>query len=171
MFGQRRSAIRIAALMLAAALAAGCTGTRSGQTAAPDITPIGAMVLRAAPVKGDKAHFAFATVDGAPIAILREMSTALNRAATAKKLSVVPIGDAARTYEVRGYLSAIGDTNGTTLVYVWDVVDMRGARLHRVSGQVAGRAASGDPWSGITSETVAAAAARTITAFDDWVND
>lgn len=170
MFGPRRNR-PFAAIFLAAALAlSGCVSGPAGKgpsTFGAD----GAAATQGAPIKGDKARFAFAPVNGAPLDVLRDMSSAMNQEAVAHKLKVVPNGDPSATYLVKGYLSAIGDGSGTTLVYVWDILDTNGVRLHRITGQEAGRPAASDPWSGIQAPTVTVAARRTLDALSEWVRE
>jgi hypothetical protein len=160
---------RVATLGLVAVMAAGCTSflPKAG-SGPPMISPLGAFAMRSAPVTGEAARFSFAAVSGAPTDVLRDMSGAMNRESSARKLVVVPAGDPTATYVVKGYLSAVGDAGGTSLVFVWDVFDQRGVRLHRVSGQVAGGRASTDPWTGIKDNTIDAAARRTVDSLAHW---
>ncbi|MEP2744261.1 hypothetical protein [Bauldia litoralis] len=151
-----------AILVIAATLLAGCNTTQFAPGASqPSVKP---------PVTGSAAVFAFAPVDGVPIQILQALSAALNREASAQRLNVVPNNNPSRVYEVRGFVSAVADGQSTRLVYVWDVVDNKGARLHRITGQQAGGRATGDPWTGIGNETVNLAARQTIAELLKWVD-
>src|SRR6185369_4481817 len=47
------------------------------------------------------------------------------------------------THILRGYLSQVSDRNSTTVIYVWDVVDPAGTRLHRIQGTAKVKAAGG----------------------------
>lgn len=170
MFEPRRN-WSMAAVLLAGALAlSGCTGIGLGN-GPPTIAPAGATSMRSAPIRGDNARFAFAPVNGAPVDILRDMSTAMNREASSHRLKVVANGDPTATYVVKGYLSAIGDGAGTTLVYVWDIFDANGVRLHRITGQEPGKPAGSDPWTGVEGPTVTVAARRTMDALSEWVKE
>jgi hypothetical protein len=166
MFGPRQNGPLAALLVAVALVVSGCSSAGKGP---PTLAPA-AIASQAAPVKGDKARFAFAPVNGAPVDVLRDMSVAMNREASSHKLQVVPNGDPSATYLVRGYLSAVSEGNGTTLVYVWDILDRNGVRLHRISGQESGKAASGDPWAGIAEPTITVAARKTMDALSQWVN-
>ncbi len=166
MFGPRQVRSLLIAVT-AALLVAGCSGTARGPSA---LAP-GAVVSQAAPIKGEKARFAFAPVSGAPLDVLRDMSAAMNQEARTRRIQVVPNGDPSATYVVRGYLSAVSDGPGpSTLVYVWDVLDRNGVRLHRITGQEKGRAAGDDSWSGIGEPTIEVAARKTMDALSEWVN-
>ena len=152
----------LAFLVVATALLAGCNTTQLDPGAnLPSVKP---------PVTGSAAVFAFAPVTGVPTPILQALSAALNREAAAQRLRVVPNSDPSRVYEVRGFISAVADGQSTRLVYVWDVVDRNGARLHRITGQQAGGRPTGDPWTGIGNQTVNLAARQTISDLLKWVD-
>lgn len=153
------------ALVLAGCMAV--TMPRMG-TSTPTIGPMGATTLKSAPVKGTAARFAFVKISGPPAAVLSSMTSSLASEARARKLTLVPADDPDATYQVKGYLSAVGDRQGTALVYVWDVFDRKGVRLHRVSGQEAGSGTASDPWAGIDRSAVNATARQTIDDLVAW---
>lgn len=149
-------------LLLAVALVAGCNTTQFSPGAVQSVKP---------PVTGAAAKFGFAPIDGVPIPVLQALSGALNREAAAQRLNVVPNNDPARVYEVRGFVSAVADGQTTRLVYVWDVVDRQGVRLHRISGQQAGGKPTGSPWTGIGNQTIDLAARQTVAELSKWVGN
>lgn len=136
----------------------------------PRVGPLTAMRLGPAPIKGPDAKFAFVKIAGAPVNHAIEFDRALDSEAAARNLKIVPVGDPSATYLVKGYLSAVGDRGGTWLVYVWDVSDMTGRRLHRVTGEESSSGSAADPWSGISSETVRIVARRTIDDLISWAS-
>jgi hypothetical protein len=136
----------------------------------PNVGVKQAIRMGPAPIKGNDAKFAFAQIIGAPATQRMAFEKALQREAQIRKLNIVQPNDPAATYVVKGYLSAIGDNRGTLLVYVWDVADPTGKRLHRVSGQEPGKGSSSDPWSGIESDAVDIAAGRTIDDLVAWIS-
>jgi hypothetical protein len=136
----------------------------------PPRVPVKAAVrMGPAPIKGPDAKFSFTQINGAPATHLTTFSRALNTEAANRNLTIVQEGDPSATYLVKGYLSAIGDSKGTLLVYVWDVTDTTGKRLHRVSGQEPAGGSPSDPWGGIDTEAVNNAASRTIDDLASWV--
>ncbi len=159
-------------LLTGAAALAGCASTALPKpgTGAPALGPIAAVELKAAPIKGAEARFAFARITGAPGDLLTGLSASLNKEAKARKITLVPEEDPTATYKVKGYVSAVGGPSGTLLVYVFDVLDSRGVRIHRVSGQERGGGATSDPWGGISASTVAVAARHAIDDLAAWVN-
>ncbi len=168
MHRKRRIASAVAALAFALAACTSVPMPHMG-TGAPTIGPVGATTLKSAPVKGAAARFAFVKVSGPPPDILQSLNASLNSEARARKLNIVGQDDPDATYQVKGYLSAVGDRQGTVLVYVWDVLDRKGVRLHRVSGQETGAGTSSDPWAGIKRDTVNATARQTIDDLVAWV--
>lgn len=166
MFGVRRIRPGLAILFCAILLAAGCQ--TSSKFEPPSGTGPGTSV--AAPVKGAAAKFAFAPIEGVPVPILQAMSNALNQEAGQKRVNVVPATDPSAVYTVRGYLSAVAEGQNAKLVYVWDVVDRQGARLHRVTGQeIGGAFRNGDPWTGIGMANINDAARKTMDSLANWV--
>jgi hypothetical protein len=136
----------------------------------PNVPMKAAIRMGPAPIKGEQAKFSFTQINGAPAFHITNFSKALHTEATARHLNIVEDGDPSATYLVKGYLSAIGDSKGTLLVYVWDVTDTAGKRLHRVSGQEPAGGSSSDPWSGIGVDAVNNAASRTIDDLVSWIS-
>lgn len=134
----------------------------------PNVGVRSAIKLGPAPIKGDAAKFAFVEITGAPHQHIISFDRALKNEAEGRGLNIVPVGDPSTTYLVKGYLSAIGDRSGTFLVYVWDVTDASGVRLHRVSGKEAGGGSGTDPWLGIDAGAVSQVAQQTIDDLADW---
>jgi hypothetical protein len=126
--------------------------------------------LGPAPVKGETARFAFASVNGVPAEMRFRLEDSLKQFAATRNLVLVPEGDPTAVYHVKGYLSAVGDTSGTLLVYTWDVSDAFGTPLYRISGQETAAGSDADPWIGIRSDQIDAAARETIDKLADWVS-
>jgi hypothetical protein len=161
-----RLARLVTIVVLAAALAA-CAAERP-PLGPPVISPTRAGKLGPAPVKGAQASFTFQTVTSVPGEFSYALEDDLKAAAAARGLAVVAADDPTVTYQVKGYLSAVGDTNGILLVYVWDVFDRSGTRIHRFSGQQSAKGQGADPWSGVTTGMIKAAAGETIDALVAW---
>jgi hypothetical protein len=176
MIAPRRRPARIARLTLAfaaAAMLAGCTSVAlpaMGPGPPPLLTPKKIKTLGAAPVKGAAVPFAFMTVTGIPAAMRFSLEDSLKKYAATRNLAIVPEDDTTAVYHVRGYLSAVGDTTGTLLVYTWDVADALGTPLYRISGQETAAGSATDPWMGVSAAEVDAAARETIDKLADWVN-
>ncbi|MBN9059439.1 MULTISPECIES: hypothetical protein [Kaistia] len=158
-----------AAILLATFALAACNntlGTGQPSTASASAGAPTQPALPAVPLANAK--FSFAPVTGAPSNILNKLSSQLGQEAVAQNVALVPSGDPQATYVVKGYLSAVGDSSGTILVYVWDVFDASGRRVHRISGQETSANGSQDPWLGIDDATVSNVARRTVAAIVAW---
>src|SRR5690606_7150856 len=124
--------------------------------------------LGSAPVKGAAVSFAFVAVTGTPATRRFELEASLKKYAATRKLTLSEADEPGATYYVKGYLSAIGDTSGTLLVYVWDVYDSGGNPLHRISGQETAAGTESDPWVGVGGSQIDAVARETIDKLADW---
>jgi hypothetical protein len=112
----------------------------------------------------------FLPVEGAPQTAITNLSKSLRTSASSKGLKVLSPTQAGSRYKVKGYFSALDDGSGTLLVYVWDVLDQSGKRVHRINGQERANSASGDPWRAITDEELSRVADRTTTSLKAWVD-
>jgi hypothetical protein len=162
-----RRILRTAGACALAALVAACMAERP-QLGPPVISPTRLGTLGPAPVTGKAAHFAFAQVTSIPGEFAYALDDDLKNAAAERGLIMVAEGDPTTTYWVKGYLSAIGDMNGITLVYVWDVFDSAGQRLRRFTGQLPAPGKGADPWSGVSKDMIKTAARETIDALSEW---
>ena len=110
----------------------------------------------------------FLPIIGAPVQAVTPLSRQLGAEARAKGLTIRPSTDATAENILKGYLSAFADSGNVTVVYVWDVLDANGARLHRLQGQetVAGRGS--DPWASVTDAMMQKIAAKTLTDYQSW---
>jgi hypothetical protein len=153
------------ALFVAAGLLAGCSGAGQslGVLNQPPAGASGAMV----PVADAK--FAFAQVTGAPPEEVSTIADGITEEAKASGLTLVQEGDPSATYLVKGYLSAVGGSSGTVVIYVWDVLDMQGGRLHRISGQENAAGSGGDPWAGVDDGVLETIARDTVGRLAAWV--
>lgn len=165
---------RLAAAAALVLVLAGCqsTGTRltaasSGPTLAapPEATQPGLP-----PVPAALASFRFDQVLGVPTNQADTLAEAIGLYARERNLTLVRRGDPTATYRVLGYLSAVGGTGETNVVYVWDIVDANNRRLHRITGTEITAGGDADPWSGVTDAALANIAARTVEAIYAWVN-
>ncbi|MBB5752010.1 hypothetical protein [Prosthecomicrobium pneumaticum] len=145
--------------------AASTPAANPAATNSPSVLP-GASSRPTVPVSN--ARFSFVSLTGAPASVTGRLSSALGREAATRGLQLAPSGDESATYIVKGYLSAVGDASGTIIVYVWDIFDKNGRRMHRLSGQESISATAADPWGAIDGAVLDAVARRTIEAIGTW---
>ncbi|MCH5376043.1 MAG: hypothetical protein JJ992_18900 [Planctomycetes bacterium] len=114
---------------------------------------------------------AFLPVTGAPQSVVARLASSMRSAAKSNALPIVGSIDQGAKYQIKGYFSALNDRSGTTLVYVWDILDRSGARVHRISGQVKGPASNGDPWNAVSSDMIGNVANSTVAELNKWIGN
>lgn len=112
----------------------------------------------------------FLPIIGAPVQAVTPLSRQLGAEARAKGLTIRPSSDTTAENILKGYLSAFADGGNVTIVYVWDILDAGGARLHRLQGQEVVPARGGDPWAGVTDAAMQKIAAKTLEDYQSWKN-
>ena len=139
-----------------ATAAAPATSTAAGATATP-------------PAKSALIPISIAPVTGTPGGMRYALEDDLKKYAATRNFTVVPSDDPGVIYRLKGRVSAVGDSSGGLLVYVWDVMDASGRRVHRIAGQQVAAAAVADPWAGVSVTNIDDAARETIDGLADWV--
>lgn len=131
--------------------------------------------LQDAPRAPEGASIRFTPVIGAPLEAVTPLSEGLRNAATGGGLSIKASSDPTSDHVLKGYLAAEPAENTTLVIYVWDVLDGAGNRIHRIRGveEVAAvetgtgeEAASA--WAAVPSQTMERIAERTIADYLSW---
>lgn len=110
----------------------------------------------------------FLPIIGAPVEAVTPLSKKLGAEARSSGLTIRSASDNSARYILKGYLSAMNDGGKTTVVYVWDVLDSGGARLHRIQGEESVPGTAADPWSAVPAQTMEGIAQKTIRQYLDW---
>ncbi|WP_331371778.1 hypothetical protein [Sinorhizobium chiapasense] len=110
----------------------------------------------------------FLPIIGAPVEAVTPLSKQLGTDARAQGLAIKGSADQTSEHILKGYFSALNDGGKTTVVYVWDILDGSGNRLHRIQGQHTVASTAAEPWSAVPPETMQAIATKTIKAYLDW---
>lgn len=110
----------------------------------------------------------FLPIIGAPVQAVTPLSRQLGAEARSRGLSIKSSNDNTSAYILKGYLSAFSDSGKVTVVYVWDVLDGGGARLHRIQGQESVPSEAQDPWAAVPASVMEQIASKTITEFSTW---
>ncbi|MEP7454508.1 hypothetical protein [Phyllobacterium sp. SB3] len=116
------------------------------------------------------AKLRFAPIVGAPIGAATPLSQRLSALAKQKGIVLGTAGDTDNTHIMKGYFSALPDGNQTTIIYVWDVLDPAGTRLHRIQGQEKVPGGATDPWSTVPAATMEGIADKAIDGYLTWVS-
>lgn len=113
----------------------------------------------------------FLPIIGAPVQAVTPLSRQLGAQARAGGLTIRASGDSSTDHILKGYFSAFADGESVTVVYVWDILDNSGGRLHRVQGQERIAATPrGDPWTAVPAATMETIATKTINEYVAWKN-
>lgn len=113
---------------------------------------------------------AFLPVEGAPQSAVTTLSKSLRSNAQTQGLSLIGPSQSGAAFRVKGYFSALNDGAGTLLVYVWDVLDASGKRVHRINGQERSGTSKSDPWQAITEVELGRVANRTTQSLKSWID-
>ena len=117
---------------------------------------------------GDGEPVIFLPLEGVPTRASSSLSRSLQQSASTRGIALQRRAGNAQ-YQLKGYFSALNDGSGTLLVYVWDVLDSSGKRVHRINGQERNSNNRADPWLAINEDDLARVAETTAQALQTWV--
>lgn len=81
-------------------------------------------------------------------------------------------GNLPSTHVLKGYFSAVTEGTDTTVIYVWDIYDPAGNRVHRINGQQKAPSANGgDGWAAVPPSTMQAVADATVDQIATWLGN
>ncbi|MGV1820702.1 hypothetical protein [Agrobacterium tumefaciens] len=110
----------------------------------------------------------FLPIIGAPVQAVTPLSRQLGAEARAKGLTIRASNDNSAENILKGYFSAFADGSKVNIIYVWDVLDANGVRLHRLQGQETVAAKGSDPWAAATDRVMQDIAAKTLNEYSSW---
>ncbi|MBZ9962299.1 hypothetical protein [Mesorhizobium sp. BR1-1-2] len=116
-----------------------------------------------------------APIVGASVEAATPLTAELQTRARQRGITLAGSADQAATHVLKGYFSVISEGKDTTVIYVWDVYDPSGNRLHRINGQQKAASANsganggGDSWKAVAPATMQAIADQTIDQFAAWL--
>lgn len=109
---------------------------------------------------------AVAPVTGAPDNFSKVLAAELLSQSASLGLPLGASATAPPSYVLKGYISAL-DEKPPSYVFVWDLSDSAGNRVHRIQGQE--KAAPGDPWSAASADAARRIASRTAEQLAVWL--
>lgn len=178
-----RAAARRHAVLVACLAMSGCSTSEAldpralfnGQPAAAPVQPVPPSAPLPPTITSPGApsylRMEFAPLVGTTVAAATPLSLRLSQQAPQRGIEIVPSAAAPGDYLVKGYLSAIADGSETIVIFVWDVVDRAGTRLHRIQGQERISAKAGaDPWQSVPDATMERIADRTVAEIAAWAS-
>lgn len=159
----------VRALIFAAALlVAGCNAAQISGIAAGFHEDSGR--IRAPLADASEASFAFQPLPGIPGNLADDMLRRLWDRAEQEGLIVVKRPGGASRFEVDGTLQAVSNDSNALIFYVFDVRDVSGRRLHRISGRQPSNASLGDPWAAVDDRALDAIAVRVAALLKAWLH-
>ncbi|MEI9416648.1 hypothetical protein, partial [Mesorhizobium sp. Cs1321R2N1] len=116
-----------------------------------------------------KTRLQIAPIVGASVEAATPLTAELQTRAKQRGITLAGSQDQTATHVLKGYFSAMTEGKDTTVIYVWDVYDPSGNRLHRINGQMkapsTGSGDSADSWKSVSPATMQAIADQTIDQF------
>jgi hypothetical protein len=137
--------------------------TGAAATATTPVTPAQAAAILA------KTRLQIAPIVGASVEAATPLTAELQTRAKQRGITLAGSQDQTATHVLKGYFSAITEGKDTTVIYVWDVYDPAGNRLHRINGQMKAPSVNSgggaDSWKAVAPATMQAIADQTIDQF------
>ncbi|MFK4823628.1 hypothetical protein ACI0FM_02340 [Paenochrobactrum sp. BZR 588] len=154
----------------ASALPSPATGNTTNTTGGmPTATTPTSTVTAARPVAAAQSLY-IAPIIGAPLNVVTPLTQRLNQTAQARGLTLTGNENNPSAHVLKGYFSALADAGQTTVLYVWDVLDPAGNRLHRIQGEQKVQGTTADSWGAVTPNAMEAIADQTIQQYQNWKN-
>ncbi len=149
--------------------AAANTPATAAPPAAATTVPTAAAPTTTATVAG-KTRLQIAPIVGAPVEAAAPLTERLNQRARALGIALDGSADQTATHVLKGYFSTMTEGAQTTVIYVWDVYDPAGNRLHRINGQMKAASAGGaEGWAAVPPATMQAIADSTVDQLSAWL--
>ncbi|AZO74219.1 MULTISPECIES: hypothetical protein [unclassified Mesorhizobium] len=151
----------------------GTSATTSPTTTSPAPAATAAASASATPAQTAalaKTRLQVAPIVGASVEAAAPLTAELQARARQRGVTLVGSTDQTATHVLKGYFSTMTEGKDTTVIYVWDVYDPSGNRLHRINGQQkAPSVGSAEGWSSVAPATMQAIADQTIDQFTAWL--
>ncbi|CCV15835.1 hypothetical protein [Mesorhizobium sp. STM 4661] len=117
-----------------------------------------------------KTRLQVAPIVGASVEAATPLTAELQTRAKQRGITLAGSTDQTATHVLKGYFSTMSEGKDTTVIYVWDVYDPSGNRLHRINGQQKAPSANGaEGWPAVAPATMQAIADQTIDQFAAWL--
>jgi hypothetical protein len=140
-------------------------GTPPSTAATTSVDPARAAVALA------RMRLQIAPLVGASVESATPLTERLNARARERGITLVGSTDTSATHVLKGYFSVLTEGKDTTVVYVWDLYDPSGNRLHRINGQQKAPSVSGaQGWAAVPPATMQAVADSTMDQLVAWLS-
>lgn len=159
------------ALLGTTLLLAGCNQSQhmqSAQSGAP--APIGTQnrITSALP---SSYTLQIAPIVGAPEETVLPLIQRINAIAQSSGIPMSANGEPAPDLILKGYFSNLSEDKDIHVLYVWDIMDSSGRRVHRLRGEVKSinTLNQREDWSIITAQMMQNIADKTMKDYSDWI--
>lgn len=125
--------------------------------------------VRTAAIAGP-ARIHFAPIVGSTVEAVTPLTEQLTLRVRESGIAIARSGEPGTTHLLKGYLSAITEGRDTTVIYVWDVLDPAGNRLHRIQGQRKVSGGTGTGWTAVSPDAMRAVADTTASELAAWLS-
>lgn len=137
--------------------------------ASPSPAPA-ASAPQAAAVAG-KTRLQIAPIVGASVEAATPLTQRLAARAKERGMTLAGSSGQGATHVLKGYFSALTEGKDTTVIYVWDIYDPAGNRLHRINGQQKAPSVNGaEGWAAVSPATMQAIADSTLDQLNNWLS-
>ena len=117
-----------------------------------------------------KTRLQIAPIVGASVEAATPLTAELQTRARQRGITLAGSADQAATHVLKGYFSTMTEGKDTTVIYVWDIYDPAGNRLHRINGQQKSPSVGAtEGWPAVAPATMQAIADQTIDQFAAWL--
>ncbi|MCF3931865.1 hypothetical protein L1787_00375 [Acuticoccus sp. M5D2P5] len=116
------------------------------------------------------ATFAFEPFPGIPGNVGDDLLRRIWLHAEREGIQVVKRPGGPARFHVQGTLTAVSNDTNSLVIYVFDIKDVTGRRLHRISGRQRSNDSQGDPWSSIESGDLDLIAVRLTALINAWLH-
>jgi len=117
-----------------------------------------------------QARIYFAPIVGSTVEAVTPLTEQLALRVRESGIAIARSGEPGTTHLLKGYLSAITEGPDTTVIYVWDVLDTAGNRLHRIQGQQKVSGGTGSGWTAVPPDAMRAVADTTAAELAAWLS-
>ena len=111
----------------------------------------------------------FDPIVGATVNVATPLTERLAQRARARGITLAGSTDPSTTHVLKGYFSTLTEGGQTTVIYVWDVYDPAGHRLHRINGQQKAPSGGAEGWAAVPPATMQAIADSTVDQLASWL--
>lgn len=140
----------------------------SVQPAAPATSSTTATAAQSAAI-ATNARIQFAPIVGTSVEAASVLSERLASRARERGIALARSSDTATTHVLKGYFTPLSEGKETTVIYVWDVYDPAGNRVHRITGQQKAPSGGSEGWSAVSPATMQTIADATIDQLATWL--